>query len=112
MLAVLAIQIQSSALLWQVYEIARRDHPIEQASLYLGMVGLAQFIPLLLLTLPAGEMADRRDRRRTVIWSILAEGTCALSFLAMAIHGNPPLWGLLAVAVGFGASRAFLAPAS
>ncbi|MES2860096.1 MAG: MFS transporter [Pseudomonadota bacterium] len=110
--AVLAIQIQSSALLWQVYEIARRDHPIEQASLYLGLVGLAQFVPLLLLTLPAGEMADRRDRRRTVILSILAEGTCALSFLAMAIHGNPPLWGLLAVAVGFGASRAFLAPAS
>ena len=31
-LAVLAIQIQSSALLWQVYEIARRDHPIDQAS--------------------------------------------------------------------------------
>ncbi len=110
--AVLAIQIQSSALIWQVYEIARRDHPIEQASLYLGMVGLAQFIPLLLLTLPAGEMADRRDRRRTVVWSILAEGACALSFLAMALHGNPPLWGLLAVAVGFGASRAFLAPAS
>ncbi|OYX55731.1 MAG: MFS transporter [Brevundimonas subvibrioides] len=110
--AVLAIQIQSSALLWQVYEIARRDHPIEQASLYLGLVGLAQFIPLLLLTLPAGEMADRRDRRGTVILAILAEGTCALSFLAMAIHGNPPLWGLLAVAVGFGASRAFLAPAS
>ena len=43
--AVLAIQIQSSALLWQVYEIARRDHPIEQASLYLGLVGLCQFLP-------------------------------------------------------------------
>ena len=51
--AVLAIQIQSSALLWQVYEIARRDHPIEQASLYLGLVGLCQFLPLLAFTLPA-----------------------------------------------------------
>ena len=111
-LAVLAIQIQSSALLWQVYEIARRDHPIEQASLYLGLVGLAQFIPLLLLTLPAGEMADRRDRKRTVTLSIVAEGLCASAFLAMAIHGSPPLWGLLAVAFAFGASRAFLAPAS
>jgi MFS family permease len=110
--AVLAIQIQSSALLWQVYEIARRDHPIEQASLYLGLVGLAQFIPLLALTLPAGEMADRRDRRMTVVFAICAEGACALAFLAMAIHGNPPLWGLLAVSVAFGASRAFLAPAS
>ena len=57
--AVLAIQIQSSALLWQVYEIARRDHPIEEASLYLGLVGLCQFLPLLAFTLPAGAMADR-----------------------------------------------------
>ena len=110
--AVLAIQIQSSALLWQVYEIARRDHPIAEASLYLGLVGLCQFIPLLALTLPAGEMADRRDRKRTVSLAIVAEGICAAAFLAMAIHGNPPLWGLLLVAVGFGASRAFLAPAS
>ena len=110
--AVLGIQIQSSALLWQVYEIARRDHPIEQASLYLGLVGLCQFLPLLAFTLPAGAMADRRDRKRTVWLSILVEASCAGGFLAMALHGDPPLWGLLAVAALFGAARAFLAPAS
>ncbi|WP_297800933.1 MFS transporter [uncultured Brevundimonas sp.] len=110
--AVLAIQIQSSALLWQVYEIARRDHPIEQASLYLGLVGLCQFLPLLAFTLPAGAMADRRDRKNTVTLSIVVEAVCAAIFLAMAWHGSPPLWGLLAVAAVFGAARAFLAPAS
>ncbi|WGM45316.1 Enterobactin exporter EntS [Brevundimonas sp. NIBR10] len=110
--AVLAIQIQSSALLWQVYEIARRDHPVEQASLYLGLVGLCQFLPLLAFTLPAGAMADRRDRKMTVWISVLVEASCALSFLLMALHGDPPLWGLLAVAALFGAARAFLAPAS
>lgn len=110
--AVLAIQVQSSALLWQVYEIARRDHPVEQASLYLGLVGLVQFIPLLALTLPAGEMADRRDRKTTVAASIAVEALCALAFLGMALHGSPPLWGLLTVACVFGACRAFLAPAS
>ena len=110
--AVLGIQIQSSALLWQVYEIARRDHPIEEASLYLGLVGLCQFLPLLAFTLPAGAMADRRDRKRTVALSILVEAACAGGFLAMALHGDPPLWGLLAVAALFGAARAFLAPAS
>lgn len=110
--AVLAIQVQSSALLWQVYEIARRDHPIEQASLYLGLVGLVQFIPLLALTLPAGEMADRRDRKTTVGASIAVEALCALAFLGMALNGSPPLWGLLSVACVFGAARAFLAPAS
>jgi len=111
-LAVLAIQIQSSALLWQVYEIARRDHPIEQASLYLGLVGLCQFLPLLAFTLPAGAMADKRDRKHTVTLSIVVEMACAGIFLAMALHGSPPLWGLLAVAAVFGAARAFLAPAS
>jgi MFS family permease len=110
--AVLGIQIQSSALLWQVYEIARRDHPIEEASLYLGLVGLCQFLPLLAFTLPAGAMADRRDRKTTVAISILVEAGCAGGFLAMALHGSPPLWGLLAVAALFGAARAFLAPAS
>lgn len=112
MVAVLGIQIQSSALLWQVYEIARRDHPIEQASLYLGLVGLCQFLPLLAFTLPAGAMADRRDRKHTVTLSIIVEGMCAGAFLMMALHGSPPLWGLLAVAAVFGAARAFLAPAS
>lgn len=112
LVAVLGIQIQSSALLWQVYEIARRDHPIEQASLYLGLVGLCQFLPLLAFTLPAGAMADRRDRKHTVTLSILVETACAGAFLMMALHGSPPLWGLLAVAAVFGAARAFLAPAS
>jgi MFS family permease len=110
--AVLGIQIQSSALLWQVYEIARRDHPIAEASLYLGLVGLCQFLPLLAFTLPAGAMADRRDRKHTVTLSIIVESLCAVAFLTMAIHGNPPLWGLLSVAAVFGAARAFLAPAS
>jgi len=112
MVAVLGIQIQSSALLWQVYEIARRDHPIEEASLYLGLVGLCQFLPLLAFTLPAGAMADRHDRKHTVTLSIIVEGMCASAFLMMALHGSPPLWGLLAVAAVFGAARAFLAPAS
>jgi MFS family permease len=110
--AVLAIQIQSTAVIWQVLEIARRDHPIEQASLYAGMVGLVQFIPLLLLTLPAGEMADRRDRKLTVSACMGGELVCALAFLGLALSGEPPLWGLLGVAALFGACRAFLAPAS
>lgn len=110
--AVLGIQIQSSALLWQVYEIARRDHPVEEASLYLGLVGLCQFLPLLAFTLPAGAMADTHDRKRTVALSIAVEAGCAAAYLLFALHGAPPLWGLLIVATVFGAARAFLAPAS
>src|SRR5690606_36970925 len=55
-------------------------------------------------------MADRHDRKHTVTLSIIVEGMCASAFLMMALHGSPPLWGLLAVAAVFGAARAFLAP--
>src|SRR5690606_6497511 len=62
---------------------------------------------------PAGRVkADRRDRKHTVTLSIIVEGMCAGAFLMMALHGSPPLWGLLAVAAVFGAARAVLAPAS
>lgn len=110
--AVFGIQVQGAALLWQVYDIARREHPVAEASFYLGLVGLVQFLPLLFLTLPAGEMADRRDRRWTVAASVAGEAICAALFLALAIQGSPPLWALLTIAAAFGACRAFLAPAS
>jgi len=110
--AVLGIQIQSSALLWQIYEIARRDHPVAEASLYLGLVGLCQFVPMLALTLPAGALADRLDRKKTIVRAVSVQAACTLSFLAMTLRGHPPMAGLLAVAAVFGAARAFLAPAS
>lgn len=110
--AVLGVQIQSSALLWQVYEIARRDHPVAEASLYLGLVGLCQFLPMMALTLPAGALADRRDRKQTVVRAVALQCLCALAFLALALHGAPHLGALLAIASVFGAARAFLAPAS
>lgn len=111
--ATLAIQIQSTAVIWQVLDIARLGGAsVEKAALYAGAVGLMQFLPLMLLTLPAGEMADRRDRRLTVAASVAGELVCAVIFLVLALRGSPPLWSLLAVAVLFGTCRAFLAPAS
>ena len=44
---------------WQVYSI--RQHPLD-----LGLVGLAEFLPLPLLALPAGQLADRVSRRTVV----------------------------------------------
>jgi MFS family permease len=108
-----AIQIQSTTVIWQVLDLAReRGASVREAALYAGAVGLVQFIPLLILTLPAGEMADRRDRRRTVAASVAGELICAVLFLGLALHGAAPLWSLLAIAGLFGVSRAFLAPAS
>ena len=55
----LAIQMQTVAVGWQVYELTR-------SALDLGFVGLAQFIPAFVLMLPAGHFADRYDRRNIV----------------------------------------------
>ena len=111
--AVLAIQIQGATLLWQVYDLARdRHYSIPQAALYVSLVGLMQFLPLLALTLPAGETADRHNRKTVMALCVAAEALCAALFLGLTLHGSAPLWSLLAVAVLFGASRAYLAPAS
>ncbi|HLX38416.1 MAG TPA: MFS transporter, partial [Candidatus Binataceae bacterium] len=55
-LATLAVMAQSVAVGWQVYKITL-------SPLALGYVGLVQFLPALMLTLPAGAVADRYDRR-------------------------------------------------
>ena len=62
-IATLAIQVQSVAIGWQVYDMVRTP-------LALGMVGLCQFLPMFLLTLPAGDITDRFNQRR--VYSLAA----------------------------------------
>ena len=59
----LGTQIQITAMGWQVYEIARaRGDTIEEGAFLLGLIGLSQFVPLLILSLFGGQAADRFDR--------------------------------------------------
>ena len=67
-------QMLGTAVGWELYERTR-------SSLALGIVGLVQIAPLVLLTLPAGHIADQRDRRRIVVWT---EIFMALSALGLA----------------------------
>jgi MFS family permease len=102
----LGIQVQSVAIGWQVY--SRTGNPLD-----LGWVGLSQFLPLALLSLWAGSVADRVDRKRMLVASRagFAVGSLALAGLTLAPHE----WGILpiyAVLVWLGATRAFAAPAS
>src|SRR5919107_6156571 len=60
---------------WQVYDIARRTMDLEQAALQLGFIGLVQFVPLFVLTLITGWVADRVDRR------IIARASIALEMV-------------------------------
>ena len=57
--AVVAYQMVGVAVAWQMYELTH--HPLD-----LGLVGLVQFIPSLLLVLVVGHTADRYDRRRNI----------------------------------------------
>ena len=59
------MQIQSVAIGWQIYDM-------EKTALSLGLVGLCQFVPMFLLTLPAGDISDRYDQRRVYAWAARA----------------------------------------
>jgi MFS family permease len=102
--AALAMQIQTVAVGWQVYEISGDP-------LALGYVGLALFLPAAICTLPAGDIADRLDRRLVIAASLAAQlvGSVALAWLADdAAASLAPVYATLAC---IGAARALAGPA-
>ncbi len=80
LLAIVGLEMVNVAVGWQVYALTRR--PLD-----LGYVGLAQFLPPLLLTLPAGHAADRFDRRRVVLLCHLGFGVCAALLAWLSLSG-------------------------
>ncbi len=96
--------MQTVAVGWQVYEITR--DPLD-----LGLIGLSQFLPFVLLVLPAGHVADRHDRQRLLAACYALEMVCALLLLAFTLSGLAVAWPVFAVMVLFGAARAFSMPA-
>lgn len=102
--ATLAWQMLSVAVGWQVYEFTHDP-------LALGFVGLAQFLPFLVLVLPAGQIADRADRRMILVIAYSVEAGCVAALLALALLGMTIVWPIYAAMVLFGAGRAFWMPA-
>lgn len=94
------IQIQSVAIAWEVYDRTRDP-------LALAWVGLAQFLPLVSLSLYAGSIADRYDRRliQTVCRGLYCVGAGALAVLSWQQSGA--VWPIYVVLVALGATRAF-----
>jgi MFS family permease len=104
LLASVAVQMQTVAVGWQVYEIT--GDPLD-----LGLIGLSQFLPFVLLVLPAGHVADRHDRGLILALCIALEFACALALLAFTLSGLAVAWPVFAVMVVFGVARAFSMPA-
>ncbi len=110
--AVLGVQIQSVALGWHIYDIARRTMPVNEAAFMVSMIGLVSFIPVLLLALPAGETADRHNRRRILLACYAVEVLVAALLTLAALFKAETIPLLLGAAILFGAARAYFSPAS
>ena len=101
----LALQMAQVAIGWQVYQIHHR-------ALDLGLVGLAEFIPLPLLALPAGQLADRLPRRELVAFSTGLDASVAAGLLVVTLRGAQSVWPFYGLALGTGVASALGAPPS
>jgi MFS family permease len=103
-LAAFAIQIISVSVGWQMYDETG-------SALYLGLIGLFQFLPSLLLILVTGSVADRYNRRAIVAICLGVGSLCAVALLALTITGVFIPWLVFAILTVFGIERAFMGPA-
>ena len=102
-LAMFAVQILAVVVAWQIYDLTRD-------AMSLAYVGLAQFLPMLFLLLPAGDLIDRFDRKWILSLSWGVEALCAGALLWLSVvHG--PLGAFYGVLVVYGCARAFTGPA-
>ena len=104
-LASTAFQMLSLAIGWEMYNLTHD-------AFSLGFVGLAQFLPMVLLTFVVGHVADRFDRRRIVYVCQFIEGGIAIFLLVGNINGSLSRELILLAAAILGACRAFEGPAA
>ncbi|UVK42474.1 MFS transporter [Mesorhizobium sp. AR07] len=104
-LTTFATMIVSVAVGWQMYDLTR--DPLD-----LGLVGIVQFLPSLLLVLVTGVVADRFGRRLIMALAVVVEAICALALLFLTLRGISGPLPIFAVLAMFGVARAFFGPAS
>lgn len=84
-------QMFSVAVSWQIYSLTN-------SAMALGMIGLMQFLPSVLLALPAGHLADQFDRRRIVLLGQLVEWGALLALVALTLFNwadKTAIWSLV-----------------
>ncbi|MCK5745495.1 MFS transporter [Oricola sp.] len=100
-----AVQIVAVAVGWQVYDLTR--DPLD-----LGIIGLVQFLPLLILVLVTGAVADRFGRRLVMGTAIALEFVCTAAILLVTLNGLTGPMPIFVALTGMGIARAFFGPAS
>src|SRR5260370_38085823 len=104
-LIVAGVEMQAVAVGWQVYEITKR-------ALDLGLVGLAQFLPGILLFLVSGHASDRFERRRVLGACYAGYAICSGLLLFIAERGTHSVRPIYAVLILLGVVLSFNGPAS
>jgi len=104
-LIVAAVEMQAVAVGWQVYEITKR--PLD-----LGYVGLAQFLPAILLFPISGHASDRFERRHVLSACYAGYAFCFALLLALAQRGGQPIHSIYVVLILIGVVRSFNSTAS
>ena len=105
LLVSVAVQMQTVAVGWQVYQTTR--NPLD-----LGLIGLSQFLPFVVLVLPAGHVADHYDRRRVIFACYLLAALASSALLVFSLVGMTSVLPIFAVMAVFGIVRAFNMPTS
>ena len=103
--ATFAVQIVAVAVAWQVYDLTRDPKD-------LGIIGMVQFLPLLLLVLVTGSVADRYGRRRVMSLSIALEILASLAILYFSWRGLTSPIPIFAALTVLAIARAFFGPAT
>jgi MFS family permease len=98
-----AFQMMSVAIGWQIYSITH-------SAFALGLVGLSQFLPMFMLTLVVGHVADRYDRRTIAFICQAIQGIAALTLCVATWRGVPSQGLIYLVAAIAGSARAFESP--
>ncbi|MGB4857700.1 MAG: MFS transporter [Dokdonella sp.] len=99
-----AFQMLSVAVAWQIYELTH--NPLD-----LGLIGLVQFIPSLLLALPAGHLADQFERRSIALVCQCIEGVAIAVLAAGTLMGVMTEAWILGIVFVIGVAKAFEWPA-
>lgn len=105
LLSTIAFQMMGTAVGWQVYQIT--GDPFD-----LGLVGLVQFVPILIFGLIGGQTADRYERRRIMTLCLSTDFLCGLGLLALTLADIQSIWPILSILALFSVARAFYAPAN
>ena len=99
------VSLQAAALGLQAYGISGRAAD-------LGWIGLAEFLPAVLLVLVTGTVADKFNRKRVAVIAISGEVACGIALTAYALSEPTDVRPLFFIAFAYGIARAFLAPAT